>query len=494
MNDMKKALSLFLLAAILTGAFASCSETTTEENETKSPVSDTSDGTSDGESEEETIDVMAYLGEKDYGGADFVVSGRGSGSGEWENFEILAEEINAEPINDAVYARNLYLEETYGVKLIAYNTNNYVGEFRNAVNANTSDFQAGLMPVSNANSLAIEGCLYDFYDLPVVELTNPWYDQNANESLSIGGRLYNSFGNMNIQNIDLTWCVMFNKELAEQQQLGNLYSLVENNEWTMDKLFELTRGFTNDADGNGVMNEYDEYGMATPFDRTSYAFMYAGGVQYVTKDEEDYPTYNALSERTYTIFSQILSFYHTDDSCLNINTLSGTWRTAENMFMNNQILFYVECMQNLSRFRDMEVDFGVLPMPKYSADQDTYINMVCDFPAALVVPSNTPDAEFTGFVVEAMNAKSSDTVRVAYVNKCLEYKYSRDQESSGMVTMILDNMYYDPAYFYGWGGLNDKIGVLISKNYDMLASQAKSIEKKILADIKETVDAYKENQ
>lgn len=491
---MKRTLSIFLLAAILTSTFASCSETPAEEKDTTNAADTAAVNPGVTDTEEETVDVMAHLEKKNWGDVDFVISGRGSGSGEWESFEVIAEEITGEPINDAVYERNLYIAENYGVNLVGYNTNSYVAEFRNSVASNTTDFQAGLMPAINSIALAIEGMLYDFNDLPVVDLQNPWYDQNANASLSIGGRLYNSFGDMNLQNLDLTWCVMFNKELAEEQQMGNLYDLVNKNEWTMAKLFELSKGITSDADGNGTLNEYDDYGMVTPFDRTAYAFMYAGGVEYVTKDADDFPAYSPLTEQAYTIFSEILSFYHTDDSCLNINGLNGQWRTSENMFMNNQIMFYVECMQNLSRFREMEVDFGVLPMPKYSADQEKYINMVCDFPSALVIPSNSQDAEFTGFVVEAMNAKSSETVRSAYVDKCLMYKYSRDEESSGMLEIILDTMYYDPAYFYGWGGLTDTIGLLVSKNYDMLASQSKSIEKKIIGDIDKAISAFKTNQ
>ena len=158
--------------------------------------------------------------------------------------------------------------------------------------------------------------------------------------------------------------------------------------------------------------------------------------------------------------------------------------------MNNQGLFYVECMQNLARFREMEVDFGVLPMPKYTADQAEYRHMVCNFPAAFIIPQNCRDLDFAGFVTEALNAASHETVRAAYVDKCLMYKYSRDEESTGMLQIILGTMYYDPAYIYGWGNLVNSIGMLVSKNYDVLASQEKSLQKKLVSDIEDTVKAY----
>lgn len=490
---MKRTLSILLLAAILTSTFASCSETPAEESDTTAVTDTTAADPNAADTEEETVDVMAHLEKKDWGGADFTVVGKNEGYGEWEMFEMNAEELTGELINDAVWERNLYLTENYNIIPVGYKESGPTNTFRNAVQANTGDFEGALIPVNEAVSLAVEGLLFDFKDLPVVDLEASWYDQNANKSLSVANRLYFSFGDMTMQNLDLTWCVMFNKELVEQHQLGSIYDLVDNNEWTAEKLFELSNDITNDTDGNGILNEYDLYGNATPYDRTAMALMYSAGVDFVTKDADDYPVYNPLSETAYNVFSDLLVYFGTD-SCLNINTLAGAWRKSEEMFMNNQFLFYTECMQNLARFRDMEVDFGVVPMPKYSSEQENYVSMVCDFPASLVIPSYCTDTDFTGFTVEALNAKSSETVRTAYVDKCLLYKYSRDEESSACLEIILDTMYYDPAYIYGWGGLSSTIGLLVTKGYDMLASQSKSIEKKIVADIEETVTAYKEHQ
>ena len=93
-------------------------------------------------------------------------------------------------------------------------------------------------------------------------------------------------------------------------------------------------------------------------------------------------------------------------------------------------------------------------------------------------------------MTEALNAASHETVRAAYVDKCLMYKYSRDEESTGMLQIILGTMYYDPTYIYGWGNLVNSIGMLVSKNYDVLASQEKSLQKKLVSDIEDTVKAY----
>ena len=489
---MKRYLAALLAAVMLLGTLAGCSESKTAPEETSgqntggTPV----DPSVPAVEEETETDILDYLGTPDWQGMEFNVVGRGSGSGEWEMFELNAEEENGEPLNDAVLQRNLLLEDKYNLKIVGIKSDTYLNDFRTSVLSDTADFAAALLPADQAAGSATEGLFYNFNALPGVDLSNVWFDQNSRDTLSVGNKLFYCYGDMNLQNLDLTWCVMFNKQLALNHQIGDLYGLVDRNEWTIDKLFELSSDATIDLNGDGAYDERDQWGMITPYDRTSFAIMYGAGVEFVSKNAEGIPEYKPLDDRAFTVFSKILTFYHKSKNCQNINALGRAWREAEEMFMNNQGMFYVECMQNLARFREMEMDFGVLPMPKYDADQKEYRHMVCNFPAAFIIPSNCRDLDLAGFVTEALNASSHTTVRAAYVDKCLQYKYSRDVESTGMIGLILSTMYYDPTYIYGWGNLVNSIGLLVSKNYDMLASQEKSLQSRLVKDIETAVKAY----
>ena len=488
---MKRKLAVILSLLLVLGSLTACSESTTKDKQEESPKPEGTPSIGN-EPTPEAVEtgILDYLGEVDWDGRTFTVIGRDSGSGEWEMFELNAEEETGEPLNDAVFARNLILSEQFNYEIVGYKSPNYLNDFRTSVLSDTADFEGALLPADQAGASATEGLFYNFNSVPGLDLSHVWFDKNARDTLSVGNKLFYCYGDMNLQNLDLAWCVMFNKQLAENHQIGNLYDLVSNDEWTVDKLFEISSNATVDLNGDGTYNERDQWGMITPYDRTSFALMYGVGVEFIEFNSDHVPEYKPLDEKTYDIFSKILTFYHTGNNCLNINGLSRAWRESEEMFMNNQGLFYVECMQNLARFREMEVDFGVLPMPKYNADQTEYRHMVCNFPAAFILPANCRDLEFAGFVTESLNAASHDTVRAAYVDKCLMYKYSRDEESTAMLQIILNTMYYDPTYIYGWGGLVNTIGMLVTKNYDMLASQEKSMQNKLIKDIETVVKAY----
>ncbi len=492
---MKRILCLLITSALLLTTFAGCSSGDTNSNNSTGTKGNTSSesNTSESETEAETEpDYLAHLAGKSFGDIEFRVLANGAGAGEWEGHEIEAEELTGDLINDAVYERNAIIRDNYGVNIVSVkSTGICTDDFRQAVKASSNDYDMGLVYANGAIPLSLEGGLYDLKALPNVQLDAAYFDQNSNETLTLENHLYVSYGDMNMQNIDLAWCVMFNKQIAADNALPNMYEIVEKGEWNFDTLATLSKNNLRDLDGDGKITESDSLGLVTPYDRTCLAFMFGSDIEFIDKDANDSPVYNSLGDKVYSVYDKVLALYN-DDSCMNVYNITNSWRGSENMFMENRILFYVECMQNLSRFRDMEVDFGVLPMPKYDKAQEKYRSMVCDFASATVIPSYCQNTELAGFVLDALNATSHNTVRYAYVEKALKYKNSRDEESLTSINIILDSMYYDPTYLYGWGGLTTTIGSLATAQSDSLASSLKRLDKKMQSTITKYLERYHE--
>ena len=114
---MKRALSLIIALLMLSASFASCSEKPSDE--TDKPVSETvaSAAVAENTDESETVEaaeekVTDNLPEKDFGGMDFVIYTREITT----HSPFLVEEINGEELNDAMYQRNLSVEDRFKVK------------------------------------------------------------------------------------------------------------------------------------------------------------------------------------------------------------------------------------------------------------------------------------------------------------------------------------------------------------------------------------------
>ena len=104
--------------------------------------------------------------------------------------------------------------------------------------------------------------LANYYDMPVIDITKPWWNQLATESLTLNGRCYLQMNYIPFTGVMLSHCLYFNKNLAEEYSISDLYSLVQNDEWTFDRFSELAKQVSQDLNGDGKYDENDLYGLA----------------------------------------------------------------------------------------------------------------------------------------------------------------------------------------------------------------------------------------
>ena len=113
--SIKKTTSVTLLVSILFSAVA-CSESGKELQENKNTSSDASVSTTCGADESTDRDSISDdLPEKDYGGTVFTILDRTD-----LDYEFAAEEENADLMNDAIYRRNVAVEDRFGVDIQTY--------------------------------------------------------------------------------------------------------------------------------------------------------------------------------------------------------------------------------------------------------------------------------------------------------------------------------------------------------------------------------------
>ena len=163
---MKRALSLIIALLMLSASFASCSEK--QNDETEKPSSETVAAV-----ESETVEaaeekVTDNLPEKDFGGMDFVIYTREITT----HSPFLVEEINGEELNDAMYQRNLSVEDRFKVK---FSEEMYSDEGKPYTFITAGDNTYSLMNVrcTAANNIAQKGYAFPLSSLEYIDLTKP---------------------------------------------------------------------------------------------------------------------------------------------------------------------------------------------------------------------------------------------------------------------------------------------------------------------------------
>ena len=439
----------------------------------------------------------------DYQGYNFRISDRSqqwNGGVHWVPRDIIAESETGDPINDAVYKRNTYIEDTYNIKISEVPSTNMAADIAKSVKAGGNDFdiiEAG--PGSDEAALAQQGILLDLKTLPNLELTMPWWDQNANAQLSIQGHLYFTTSNLAIIDKDATWVVLFDKKLLQDYGLDDPYQLVANNQWTMQKMFDMSKVAVKDLNGDGVMDDTDQWGLDTQYDGTTH-FFNAGGQLIASKDSSDTPQITTLDDPNAANVLDLAYQIQTAPSTINVDAAQWTKKFPNNtvwdtmqvpMFAADRALFYMTGMNRVTLLRSMQTDFGILPDPKYDSSQADYhvpVDMWCA--TALAIPRTASDIDRTTIITEALTAESQYTLLPAYYDISLKTQLARDTQSGAMMDLIFANRCYDIGRLYNWGSLAGTMDALASQASNNFASKYASMQKAAQTALAKTIAEF----
>ena len=142
--------------------------------------------------------------------------------------------------------------------------------------------------------------------------------------------------------------------------------------------------------------------------------------------------------------------------------------------------------------RDMEDDFGVLPLPKYDEAQAEYQTDVSGGCTALILPVSCPDPEGVALLADALAAMAYDSITDSLFDVIVSVKNTRDEESSRMTQLIVRNRVFDPIHMYYIDGHTIADDLLAKKSNDVSSYLAKN-EPKAVKSLENLVSAFIEN-
>ncbi len=283
-----KAIFVFVIvSAILLSAF-SCEKQNgdTESKNTSDSASITDKSSETDESETESGEESVYepiVRDLDGEVIRFLVAG--SAYSYYESFEIYAGELTDEVINDAVYNRNQMVQDKYNCTIVADKSDNVAGDMRTFVSSGLNTYDVYMPMINDAVKLVGDGYMLDLKTLDDLNLEKSWWDQRANEGLEINGKLYFSTGDISVLDNDCTMVMFFNKKLADRYNIGDIYKMVTEKQWTLDKVYELSRVYTQNLEDDTVWNNKDNYGLHVAFNAAHSFYFGCGGT--ITEKSSD---------------------------------------------------------------------------------------------------------------------------------------------------------------------------------------------------------------
>lgn len=464
---MKKLIALFFAVIMCLGLLPACAETS-------------EDSTDPGETEdiahpeEDTKGPVADLPDVKYEDYVFTVWIQSGSENEYD-FVVYEDQVG-DPLNDAVMAKNAAVEERFGITIDAVPVDYSVmtGQIRNNVRSGVPDFDIALCQMVEATTLAMENIFLSFDMLEWVDLSKPWWDKQVSDAFSINGELLLANGDISPSSFQVTSCLLFNKDLMDARDMEYPYELVKQDKWTLDKLYEYVKGYTADENSDGRYDYEDTYGLAAWWLDVPYSFFYSAGGMLVQKDSEDIPYLDLDKEKFVSIYEKMYKIIIEENSLVERNSLAD----AHAHFAEGKVLFIDSKFIHLSTLREMDNDYGILPVPKFDENQEEYTSFVNGCSNMLCIPFTCPNPERTSVIVEALAEESYNTVTPVLVEIFLQRKVTRDPDSAEMIEIILRNRAFD----FGYAAMQGSVGtmvrdLLMNKNQEVVSTIDKTVSR-----------------
>ena len=162
------------------------------------------------------------------------------------------------------------------------------------------------------------------------------------------------------------------------------------------------------------------------------------------------PQLNIGGQRLINVIQRMEDMLRVPGEYLHANNAVDTGFNYQAIFMNNRALMMIGLLQAADMFRAIEIDFGVLPMPKYDEGQRDYYSFLGPAMPLTVVPTSSHDPEFAGAVMDAMAYMSYKDVTPIFFDMTVSHKQLRNDDSIEMLQIIRNNSAFDIGYAYGW--------------------------------------------
>lgn len=429
-------LMLLLALCMTVSVFAACA---TEDEDGETATEDESSGSAtEATSEEITNDVDITLDrEVRILYSDYLAS-----------TEVVQEEdIGEDVVKKAIYNRWQNVQDKLNVEI---NWIGKPGKWDNTKTAFMQDVQTNsetgtaydaiicynLLPAGMASKNLLQNLMNSDY----IDLSKPWWPQVFAEEMIVNEVLYGIAENSSKSNLTHLHGTFFNNDLIEDLGLDDPYTHVANNTWTFETMMTMIKGIGYDKNEDGKKDALDFFGVVTGTQAKIETWFIGMGYRYSQKTADG--GIELLMSDSNKMIEWIDRF---NDATSGRDFLIYDHEGHTTAFFDNRAVLYMTSlvMVNSMIEKDIQMDYGVVPVPKGSESQERYYSTVANHYAMWCVPNEVYDFQESTALIETMSAESYFEVAPMYFETCVKLRYAPDERLYDMYDMVRDSMAFD---------------------------------------------------
>ena len=371
--------------------------------------------------------------------------------------ELVSEKLGLGVVSDAVYERNIAVQEWLKVGFELYPEIDAMA----VVNSQTLDIQSGqgdydIIANGTYKSVqpAMEGKYVNLTPLENIDTSKHYWTQGYNDMVTFTDEnmQFLASGPIAISMFRFMYLTLYNKTLFTDNQIPDLYETVKEGKWTLDYQYSIVKDHYVDKDGDSKASEGDFYGFVTGDTISVDPYMVASDIHMITKDAETGDLmYNAealgnlsdLCDKVQLLYNDASTYVYKgatmDDVPYNF--------IIEHFTASNALMVTTMFLKMETNFESLAaLSYGIAPMPKFSEMQKSYYSYVQDQVTCFGISAVVGDIdrqEMLAAVLEAMAYHSHKLVRPAYYETALSDRYMQDPQSKEVLDTIFDTLYFD---------------------------------------------------
>lgn len=459
---MKKALSLILAMLMCASVMISCGGKTDPADTTTAATGDTQtnavETTTTAVQTESPYDANGFL--KDDLDPSLNYNGQELSILYWNDVarpEFEVEEQTGDLISDAIFQRNANVEDRLGLELKWHGIPGSYWVQQDFVTHAANDIHSGgefdvIASYSMAAvTMTLQGLFRNLMNADHLNLEQPWWPQSLAENSTINDRLYFCSGDISTNLLNQMFIMLFNKKLAEEYHTPDLYEIVNNGEWTIDKMTELAENVYSDLNGNSTPDAADQFGISVRQHLVFDSFFISSNLHSIEKDANGTLILSdeLASEKTHNLVGKVISIFH-ESPYAAYPTVVENWSNAG--FADGRALFIIDLSNVTSsdEFADTSVTYGVLPTPKYDVEQKDHITCL-EFGFTMYCASiavSDQELDMIGAMLECMASEAYRNVTPAVFETTMKLKYSSDSNDAVMYDIIRDGISFDTGRIF----------------------------------------------
>ena len=395
-------------------------------------------GSSDNKRDESEFEYkLSEAGELDYGNKTFGIFGaRGTLK------YLVAEEETGDLVNDAIFQRNLAIEEAYNLKFNMVEAEPNVGAdmIKNFVLSGDQTYQFYQATQHNGlDTMILNDYFIDWTQMEAIKFDRPYWNTKGVQNINFADKIYTIGGDLNLTTYNSTNCILFNKKLFDDLGIDYPYQDVYDKTWTVDKFIAIVKQGYKDLNGDTEWNHATDRAGFSGWGYEMLTALYMGlGGKTLVKGEDGMPVLAMGNDTTVKIIDKIIEVF--DGTNAWNNQEDGAFH--RNMFSEGRLLMVDSMITGLSANRDSDFDIGLIPYPMLDEAQGEYYSRAANIAHLSYIPTTNTDLQNTGIILEGMSIQSYNTVRPTYYDVTLSLKEAADEETRDMVDIVLGSSTY----------------------------------------------------